>query len=283
MEPVVFLVTSLADVRKDRFGEKLHDLLDQGVAVKIIFADLDLLERAEFDHIIETLTARYDQAVTVESLYALFRLEKGAQLSANALVALAPGLQTKRVQLADGSYYVRYLKDDQIMSNDYYLKDGRHYYQVFYQNSQRQQVIFYGGQQRPRTVRNYRDDQAVETLLLNHAGELVYRFLHKRVMSQRRYNVSPASQLQLTKTIVPVTPGQQRKKKVDPQRTLTIVDEPITETAVIDYVNSRQFDGLYDFYGYVLTRFGSQQRLYVSLADTVALTTELPNQLIFNY
>lgn len=286
MEPAVFLVTALADVKKDSFGTKLHELLDQAIPVRIIFANLNFVERVNFDQLLATLIVGHEQSVSVASLYDIFCHDDGVPLGATALTRVAhAGLTTQRHTHQDGRYYVRYLQNDQLLEESHYSADGHLFYQNFYTDNQLVQAVYYGRQARPETISNFQAGALKETLLLNADGALLYRFLQTERPVQRLFNMDNTSNLQLM-SLEAAQPQLPRSKRAraEKRNTLTVVNAPELSFDVVDYVHAGHFDGIYDFYRYALQRLDYRhQRLYINVEHNVALSTALPNQLIFNY
>ncbi len=286
MEPAVFFVTALADVKKESFGAKLHELLEQQVPVRIIFANLNFAERGSFDRLLTALTAHTHQQVTVASLYDVFCDDQGIPLSTDTLLTVNHvNLKERRFTETDGQYYVRYFKDNDLVEESHYLADDRLFYQNFYQQNERVQVAFYDGHTQPEIISNFEDGHLKESLLLNRQGELVYRFVRETHPVQRLFNMTNTANLQLTNvaTAQPA-PAKGRKAQATQKNTLTVLEQQETDFKVMNYVDFDRFDHLYDFYRQVLQRVDFEhQRLYVNIDHNVEMSTVLPKQLIFNY
>lgn len=181
MEPAVFLITALADVKKESFGTRLQTLLDQQIPVRLIFASLDFGEREAFDRLLKTLIGNHQPNVKVANLYDIFSTVSGVTMSTDTPTITEPNAdRQQRVSHSDGTYDVQYLQNEYLLATRRYFANDQLAEQQTYQDNQLIQRVFYGANAQIQAISNFNADGLKETLLLNGRGELVYRFVREQ-------------------------------------------------------------------------------------------------------
>ncbi|MGA3436428.1 hypothetical protein ACA590_16495 [Lactiplantibacillus plantarum] len=285
MEPAVFLITALADVKKESFGTRLQTLLDQQIPVRLIFASLDFGEREAFDRLLKTLIGNHQPNVKVANLYDIFSTVSGVTMSTDTPTITEPNAdRQQRVSHSDGTYDVQYLQNEYLLATRRYFANDQLAEQQTYQDNQLIQRVFYGANAQIQAISNFNADGLKETLLLNGRGELVYRFVREQQTVQRLFNMDQSANLQLTNVETARPVSTRGKKGAEATNHLMVVDREETVYKVMDYVNFTPLSGVYDFYRQVLDQVNYQdQRLYINVDHNVAFSAMLPDQLIFNY
>lgn len=278
MKTAIFLVTSLAGVKKLTFKQKIKALMNDHIQITIVLAIIKLDDNEMAKKLIQSLfhSGRLEQ-LNIISLASLMLDSEGIAVADNELFNDDfSSLPSHRFEPATAleSTTIRYVKDGEIIAeveqdgNDEPLLKTR-----FENHLPIQAVVYENGHQ--FGILNYQDGELSQSLLLNDDGQLVFRFIRHTKPVNFAYTMGRTSKLKFTELL---------SQEDEEQHIIYQASEKRPYYEVVDYANYDRFDSVYSFYAQLLQNVVSgDEELFIDLNDNPQLTPYLPQQLIFNY
>ncbi|MBT9671720.1 hypothetical protein GPK34_06715 [Secundilactobacillus kimchicus] len=279
MGQAVFLVTSLAGLRKTTFRNKVTALVSEGEDVTVLFAMVrfDEFEQAQRQLAITFKHHELGNHLHVQSLADLVKTSTGVALTpAETFNQDFLAFEQKTFDDAEfGGTVDRYVKDGEIFGEVIKDTDGIPLKMTqFDHNEIVQSAIFEKGQL--IGLMNFELGHLSQSLLLNSQGELVYRFIRHMRTVNWLYSMGKTSKLNFSNQV----PDEDSPNN----RVVYRASEKKPFYEVVDHVSYHRLGDLYEFYAMVLRSFDqSGCQLFVDLDDNPDLVTHMPQQLIFNY
>lgn len=278
MKQAIFLVTSLAGLKKLTFKRKVKSLMNDQIQVTIILAMIQFDDCEIARNLIHTLfNAKRLAQLKVVSLASLMADEPGIEVAADEQFhADFEDLPSRRFEATTALEWptVRYIKDGEIAAE---VREDNHQaplLKIRYNDHQPiQAAVYEAGQQFGLLA--YHDGQLAQALLLNQQGQVVYRFIRHTEPVNFAYTMGRTSKLKFTELI---------SEEDEEQRVIYRDSEVQAYYEVVGYQNYDRFDSVYSFYANLLEKVvPADAGLFIDLSDNPQLSPYLPQQLIFNY
>lgn len=279
MKEAIFLVTSLAGIRKSTFKNRVAMCLNEQGQVTVLLA---MVRFNEFEpakrQLAKTFKKKALDQIKIVTLADLVTNSQGVSLAAEEVFDQRFLTATEKVfedpKNAANKVY-RYVDAGQIFGEvvkdetDTSIEMTR-----FVDNQPIQTAVFDGDQM--IGLLNYEDGELAQSLLLNSAGELVYRFLRHKRQVNWLYSFGRTSKLSLSNQMVEDDPKEPRIVYN------TSEQKPYYE--VIDHGAYHRLGDLYAFYALLLQALRKPgTELFIDIDDNQDLVSQMPQQLIFNY
>lgn len=278
MKQAIFLVTSLAGLKKLTFKQKVKSLMNDQIQVTILLAMIQFDDYETARRLVQSLfkTKRLAQ-LNVVSLADLVTDEAGVDVAASEqFKADFEDLPLHRFEATNALERptVRYVKNGEIVAE--VKEDGNQQPLLKMRYADHQPIsaaVYEAGKQ--FGILTYRDGKLAQALLLNQKGQVVYRFIRHAQTVNFAYTMGRTSKLKFTELI---------SEEDDEDRVVYQDSEEQMSYEVVGYQNYDRFDSVYSFYANLLEKIiPADSGLFIDLNDNPELTPYLPQQLIFNY
>lgn len=279
MKEAIFLVTSLAGLRKTTFKNRVTMCLNEQAAVTVLLA---MVRFNEFELAKNQLTKTFKpktlDKLSVVSLADLVAGSKGVALAADETFDQSfLDLPKKTFEDSGDTNNVidRYVDAGQIRGEVVLNAAGQTILMTrFVKNQERQTAVFQNNQMIGLLA--YTDGQLTQSLLLNQDGEVAYRFLRHLRQVNWLYSFGRTSKLDLS---VQMPTDDSKDERIVYQ---TSEQKPYYE--VIDHVDYHRLGDLYAFYAEILKALKHPgTELFIDINDNQNLVSQMSKQLIFNY
>ncbi len=277
MKQAIFLVTSLAGIKKLTFKQKIKMLLNENIQITVLLGMVQFDEYETAKQLIQSLVK--SSRVQVTSLAELVSKKPGITVTAkDQFVADYREFEVKQFSATDNTDNVilRYVADGDIVAEE--ITDAAGQLITATKISQNRPVsaaVYEDGKQ--IGLLHYTDGKHDESLLLNGAGELVYRFIRHNRHVTYDYEMQRTSKMAFTNLI------SETDEKTDEVSYHLSEERPYYE--VVDHVDFHRFNSIFEFYAeFISTEFADvPASLFIDLNDNPHFAAYLQQLLIFNY
>ncbi|HBF74587.1 MAG TPA: hypothetical protein DDW71_04950 [Lactobacillus sp.] len=278
MKQAIFLVTSLAGLKKLTFKQKVKSLMNDQIQVTILLAMIQFDDYEIARRLVQSIfKAKRLAQLNVVSLADLVADEAGVDVAeSEQFKADFEDLPLHRFEATNALERptVRYVKDGEIVAE--VKEDGNQQPLLKMRYADHQPIsaaVYEAGNQFGLLA--YRDGKLAQALLLNQQGQVVYRFIRHAQTVNFAYTMGRTSKLKFTELI---------SEEDDEHRVIYRDSEEQLSYEVVGYQNYDRFDSVYSFYANLLEKIvPADSGLFIDLNDNPELTPYLPQQLIFNY
>lgn len=278
MKQAIFLVTSLAGLKKLTFKQKVKSLMNDQIQVTILLAMIQFDDYEIARRLVQSIfKAKRLAQLNVVSLADLVADEAGVDVAeSEQFKADFEDLPLHRFEATNALERptVRYVKDGEIVAE--VKEDGNQQPLLKMRYADHQPIsaaVYEAGNQ--FGLLTYRDGKLAQALLLNQQGQVVYRFIRHARTVNFAYTMGRTSKLKFTELI---------SEEDDEHRVIYRDSEEQLSYEVVGYQNYDRFDSVYSFYANLLEKIvPADSGLFIDLNDNPELTPYLPQQLIFNY
>lgn len=279
MKKAIFLVTSLAGLRKSRFKTRVNMCLSEKAEVTVLLAMVRFNEFAPAkQQLAKTFKKKALDQVNIVTLADLVATSQGVALTTEEAFDQRFLSATEKVfedlDNPDNTIY-RYVEAGQILGEVVKDKTDTTLAMTRFDVNQPVQTAVFQADQIVGLL-NYVNGQLTQSLLLNNSGELVYRFLRHERQVNWLYSFGRTSKLALSNQMVEDDPKE-------PRIVYNTSDQkPYYE--VIDHGAYHRLGDLYAFYALLLQALRQPgTELFIDIDDNQDLVSQMPQQLIFNY
>lgn len=277
MKQAVFLVTSLAGVKKLTFKQKIKALLDEQAHVRIVLAMIKFNDYDTAERQIKRLFVGHEQLIELITLAKIVAQYQGVPVPTNEQFDSGfeqlPNHRFEPTQdMANPT--VRYIQDDEIVAEVQLDENDQPLLKTKVENHQPVQTAVYENAHQFGLL-EYEAGQLNQALLLNATGQLIFRFIRHQQPVTYAYTMGRTSKLAFTNILAEVD---------DDRHVVYQATEQKAYFEVVDYQNYQRFDSVEAFYAQLLNQVVPDDALlFIDLNDNPKLTPYLPQQLIFNY
>ncbi|ANZ62319.1 hypothetical protein [Secundilactobacillus paracollinoides] len=277
MKQAIFLVTSLAGIKKLTFKQKITMLRNDDIQITVVLGMVQFDEYEAAKQLIQTMVGA--GRVIVMSLAELVRDKPGiAVAEKDQFTADYRDLDVKRFSAGDNTddVILRYVAEGDIVAEEVVDADGRLITATKISQNQPVAAAVYEDDKQIGLL-HYTDGKHDESLLLNGAGELVYRFIRHDHHVTYDYEMQRTSKMAFTNLI------SETDEKTDQVSYRLSEERPYYE--VVDHVDFHRFNSIFEFYAeFISTEFADvPASLFIDLNDNPHFAAYLQQLLIFNY
>lgn len=284
MSDVIFLVTSIESVNKARFKTELKKSLRNGFKVKIIIAMIELVDSSQVLDLIQNYLKKekINKEIEIVQLSDIFANQKGIKLT-NGIQNL-PNLSELNV-VSNSEMIDTYIDDNgEIVAEkvSFNQDSGAKSYKLnIYSNNALIQTVDYGSSDQILGIQKFNCEIPQENLLFNEQGELVFRFIAKRIKERNLYSLSNNSLIKPPKTSIKM--DKKDKSNLGNTDYVNTSDDKFAYE-IIDYINYQRINSLYEFYANLINdSVDEKTKIYIDLNNNILLSNYLSNRVIFNY
>ncbi|MCF6514826.1 hypothetical protein GSH19_01345 [Lactobacillus sp. S2-2] len=284
MSNAIFLVTSIESVNKNKFRTELKEAINNGIKVKVIIA---MIESVDSNYAFELIKdylkkERIEELIEIVQLSDIFASQKGIKL--NNGIKNFPDLNSMTI-VSNSEMIDTYIDENgEIVAEKVSLTKStksKSYKLNIYSNNSLIQTIDYGSNDQVMGIQKFENEIPLENLLFNNNGELVFRFIAKKIKERNLYSLSKTSIINPPKTSFEV--DKKEKGNLGNKDYIDTSDDKFAYE-IIDYINYQRINGLYEFYALLINNnVNDETRIYIDLNDNILLANYLSNRVIFNY
>lgn len=285
MSDAVFLVTSIESVNKNNFKTSLKKAIDNKLKVKIIIAMIELVDSSYVLELIHNFlkNEKLNESIDIVQLSDIFANQKGIELSHG--INNLPDL-SKMTVVSNNDLIDTYVDSNGeiIAEKIYFTKEeieSKSYKINIYSKNTLIQTIDYGANHQILGIQKFENEIPLENLLFNNKGELVFRFIAKRIKERNFYSLSNSSIINPPKTSFKL--DKKEKGNLGNRNYIDASDDKYVYE-IIDYTNYQRISNLYEFYALLINNnVNEKTKIYIDLNDNILLSNYLCNRVIFNY
>ncbi|WP_268912710.1 hypothetical protein [Lentilactobacillus sp. SPB1-3] len=279
MKQALFLVTSIAGLKKPGFISKIEALQsnDYEIAVLLAMTNFDEIYQARKN--MQNIRGNINlENIRMTSLFDVFKDDAGVPLKEEEITNESfDGLNAHEMNATQGIIR-RYVTDEgDLRAESLFVDDVLTHTIIFDESAQVIQVNNYD-HERLFGVEKYRNDEMFESLLLNDNQELLFRFTKTQTTKMVSYLLGNSAVIEAPEELVMnADTGDDTIKTFESN-----IETPSIK--VISYSDFKRYDSINGFYNRLLANMKlTDTEIYLDSVDLVDIAKYMPKQRIFNY
>ncbi len=284
MKKAIFLVPTIAGIRKATFLSEVNLLIQQKFEIVVLLAMTNFDDVWQARRLFSHLVPNGKQSVRLLSLAEIYSDYQGVDLQSDDFLDMDfDGLEkhdnhsTKNHKITFIDQYARpvaetlFDADDRPIHTILMSKEG----EIKQVNNYDQNGDLFG-------IEKYEGSFLSESLLLNKSEKLVFRFINYKQPLRVTYTVGNSASIEIPEGLN-LEDDDNSKSNDNLVKTYQGSNRSI-RTSVIEYQHYTRFNNVYSFYHHVISDLNTKgARLYLDMQYTVGALKHLPREIIFNY